>query len=162
MTFFRTFSSVFERSNSSWLTGTRFSFCALSADVAQILRQHDSSSVCRSKSGGTNFYRDFSDVATGLWRGFFEPYAMSRVVPAFQIRHKFHRRRPQIWRPSTSMDNDHVEKVLALIRQNRRLIIREVSEEAVICKSSCHLILTDKLKMRRVATKFVSRLLTDG
>jgi len=29
---------------------------------------------------GNNFLGDFSDVATGLWRGLFEPYAMSRVV----------------------------------------------------------------------------------
>ena len=46
---------------------------------------------------GKNFYRDFSDVATGLRRGLFEPYAMSRVVPAFQIRQNVHRRWPQIW-----------------------------------------------------------------
>ena len=58
------------------------------------------------------------------------------------------------------MDNDHVEKVLAVIRQNHRLTVREVAEEAGICKSSCHLILTDKLKMSRVAAKFVPRLLT--
>jgi len=32
-------------------------FVHLSADVAQILRQNDASSVCRSKSGGTNFNR---------------------------------------------------------------------------------------------------------
>jgi len=32
-------------------------FMQLSADTAQILRQHDASSVCRSKSGGANFYR---------------------------------------------------------------------------------------------------------
>ena len=29
---------------------------------------------------GKTVYGDFSDVATGLWRGLFEPYAMSRVV----------------------------------------------------------------------------------
>ena len=29
---------------------------------------------------GKNFYGTFSDVGTGLWRGLFEPYAMSRVV----------------------------------------------------------------------------------
>ena len=52
---------------------------------------------------------------------------MSRVVPAFQIRQNAHRRRP-IW-PSTSMDNDHIEKVLALIRQNCCLTVREVAEE---------------------------------
>jgi len=46
---------------------------------------------------GKNVYGDFTDVATGLWRGLFESYAMSRVVPAFQIGKNFHRRRPQIW-----------------------------------------------------------------
>jgi hypothetical protein len=51
------------------------------------------------------------------------------------------------------MDDEHVEKVLALIR----LTVREVAEEVGICKSSCHQILTDKMKMRRVAAKFVPR-----
>ena len=55
----------------------------------------------------------------------------------------------------------HAEKVLAVIPQNRRLTLHEVAEEEGICKRSCHLILTDKLKMRRVAAKFVPRLLTD-
>ena len=32
-------------------------------------------------------------------------------------------------RPSTSMDDDHVEKVRAVIRQNRRLTVRVVAEE---------------------------------
>jgi len=58
------------------------------------------------------------------------------------------------------MDDDDVEKVLAVIRQNRRLTVREVVEEVRICKSSCHLILTEKRKMRRVAAKFVPHLLT--
>ena len=111
---------------------------------------------------GKNFYGDFPDVATGLWRGLFKPYAMSRVVPVFQIRQNVHRRRPQSGRPSTSMDDDQVEKVLALIRQNRRLTVREVAEEVGICKSSCHQILTDKLKMCRIAGKFVPHLLTDA
>ena len=58
------------------------------------------------------------------------------------------------------MDDHHVEKALSVIRQNRRLTVREVGEEVGICKSSCHLILTEKRKMRRVAAKFVPRLLT--
>jgi len=58
------------------------------------------------------------------------------------------------------MGEDHVEKVLAVIRQNRFLTVREISEEVGICKSSCHLILTEKLKMRRIAAKFVPRQLT--
>jgi len=60
------------------------------------------------------------------------------------------------------MDDDHVEEVLAAISQNRRLTVREVAEEVGICESSCHLILTDKLQMRRVAAEFVPRLLTDA
>jgi len=58
------------------------------------------------------------------------------------------------------MDDDHAERVLAVIRQNRRLTVREVSEEVGICKSSCHLILTGKRKMCPVAAKFVPRLPT--
>jgi len=60
------------------------------------------------------------------------------------------------------MDDDHVEKVFAVIRQNHRLTIHEVAEEVGICKSWCHLILTDKLKMCCFAAKFVPRLLTDA
>jgi len=43
---------------------------------------------------------------------------------------------PKCGRPSTSMDDDHDEKVLAVMRQNRRLIVREVAEEVGICKVS--------------------------
>ena len=67
---------------------------------------------------------------------------------------------PKSGRPSTSMNDDHVEKVLAVICQNRRLTVREVAEEVGICKSSCHLILIEKRKMSRVAAKFVPLLLT--
>jgi len=41
---------------------------------------------------GKTFMGDFSDVATGLWGGVFEPYAMLRVVSAFQIGQNVHRR----------------------------------------------------------------------
>ena len=58
------------------------------------------------------------------------------------------------------MDDDHVEKVLAVIRQIRRLTVREVAEDVEICKSSCHVILTKERKIRRVAAKLVPRLLT--
>jgi lambda repressor-like predicted transcriptional regulator len=55
-------------------------------------------------------------------------------------------------RPSTSTDDDHVEKVHAAIHENRRLTVREVSEEVGISKSSYHTILD---------AKFVPHLLTD-
>ena len=66
---------------------------------------------------------------------------------------------PKSGRTSTSMDDDHVERVLAVIRQNRRPTVREVSEEVGIYKRSCHLILAEKLGMRRVGAKFVPRLM---
>jgi len=68
---------------------------------------------------------------------------------------------PKSGRPSSSTGDHHIEKVRSVIRENRRLTIREVYEEVGICKSSCHTILIEKLKMRRVAAKFVSRLLTE-
>ena len=67
---------------------------------------------------------------------------------------------PKSGRPSTSMDDDHIEKVLAVIRQNRHLTVHEIAEEVGICKSLCHLILTKNRKMHCVAAKFVPRLLT--
>ena len=92
---------------------------------------------------GKHFYGEFSDVATGLWRGLFASYAISRV----QTGRTSIEDDPKSIGSSTSMDDDHVEKVLAVIRQNRRLTVREVPEEVGICKSSCHLILTEKLKI---------------
>jgi hypothetical protein len=64
--------------------------------------------------------------------------------------------------PSKSMDDDHVEKVRAVIHENHRLTVREVSEEVGICKSSCHTILTEKLKMHCVAAKFGMHLPTES
>jgi hypothetical protein len=55
-----------------------------------------------------------------------------------------------------STDDDHVEKVRAVIRE----IGRDVSEEG-ITKSSCHTILTEKLEMHRVAAKLFPGLMTD-
>jgi len=68
---------------------------------------------------------------------------------------------PKSGRPSSSTGDDHIEKVRSLICENRRLTSREVSKEVGICKSSCHTILTEKLKMHRVAAKFMPRLLTE-
>jgi len=51
--------------------------------------------------------------------------------------------------------------VRSVIRENHRLTIREVSEEVGRGRSSCHTILTENLKMTRVAAKFVPLLLTE-
>ena len=68
---------------------------------------------------------------------------------------------PRPGRPSTSTDDEHVERVRAVIRGNRRLTVREVTNEVGISIGSCREILTEKLHMRRNSAKFVPRLLTD-
>ena len=68
---------------------------------------------------------------------------------------------PRPGRPSTSTDNDHVERVCAVICGNHRLTVREVANEVGISIGSCHKILTEKLQMHHVSAKFVPRLLTD-
>ena len=69
---------------------------------------------------------------------------------------------PKSGRPSSSTGDDHIGKVRSVIRENRRLNVREVSEEVGICKSSCHTILTEKLKMHRVAAKLHSSKSLEG
>jgi len=68
---------------------------------------------------------------------------------------------PRPGRLSTYTDDDHVERVPAVIRGNRRLTLREVADEVGISTGSCHQILTENFQMRRVSEKFVPRLLTD-
>ena len=64
--------------------------------------------------------------------------------------------------PSTSTDKRHVERVHEVIHGNHRLTAQEVAEKMGISVGSCHAVLTGKLQLHRVNTKFVPRLLTDG
>jgi len=68
---------------------------------------------------------------------------------------------PRPGRPSTSTNDDHVERVRAVIRGNRRLTVREVADEVGISIVPCHQIFTEKLQMCCVSAKFVPHLLTD-
>ena len=68
---------------------------------------------------------------------------------------------PRPGRSSASTNDDHVERVRAVIRENRRLTVREVADEVSINIGSCHQIFTEKLQMRRVSAKFLPRLSTD-
>ena len=55
---------------------------------------------------------------------------------------------PRLGRLSTSTNADHVERVRAVIRGNRRLTVREFADEVGISIGSCHKIFTEKLHMR--------------
>ena len=68
---------------------------------------------------------------------------------------------PRPERPSTSTNDDHVGRLRAVIRGNRRLTVREVADEVGLSIGSCQQIFAEKLQMCRVSAKFVSRLLTD-
>ena len=68
---------------------------------------------------------------------------------------------PRPGRPSTSTNDNHVERVRAVIRGNLRLTVREVADEVNISTGSCHPIFTQKLQMCRISAEFMQRLLTD-
>jgi len=67
---------------------------------------------------------------------------------------------PHSVRPSTSRTDENVEKIQEKINEDRRYTIYEISEATGVSWSSCQRILTVNLNMRRVAAKFVPRLLT--
>jgi hypothetical protein len=68
---------------------------------------------------------------------------------------------PRSGRTFTSTDDVHIHAVRDFILQNRRLTIREIAEDVGISFGSCQAILTEKLKMPRVAAKLVPRVLTE-
>ena len=63
-------------------------------------------------------------------------------------------------RPVSSSTPQMIERVHQIICEDRRLTIDEVSMLVGISHGTCHKILTEDLKMRRVASKFVPRLLS--
>ena len=63
-------------------------------------------------------------------------------------------------RPVSSSTPEMIERVRQIIREDRRRTIDEVSMLVGISYGNCHIILTEDLKMRRVASKFVPRLLS--
>jgi hypothetical protein len=64
-------------------------------------------------------------------------------------------------RHSKSTNNDHVERVCAVIRGNRRLTVRKAADEVDISIGSCHQILLKKIQILRFSERFAPRFLTD-
>ncbi|UYV74842.1 hypothetical protein LAZ67_12001281 [Cordylochernes scorpioides] len=62
-------------------------------------------------------------------------------------------------RPSTSTTDEKINEVEKTILANRRITVREVAEDLNISIGSCHSIFINDLGMRRVAAKFVPKLL---
>jgi len=55
-----------------------------------------------------------------------------------------------------------IAKFRTIIRNNRRLTVREIADDCRISMGSCNAILTDDLHMKHVCAKFVPRLRTDN
>jgi transposase len=64
-------------------------------------------------------------------------------------------------RPSTGTTIKNVEKVREAIQEDRRRTIHDVCNIIRLSYGICQRILSDELNMRRVAAKFVSRLLSN-
>ena len=62
-------------------------------------------------------------------------------------------------RPSTLTTNENTEAVKKIVMETRRITIREVAEDVGISVGSCHAIFSDIWGLKRVATKFVPKLL---
>ena len=62
--------------------------------------------------------------------------------------------------PSTSKTHENVERVSEMIQSNRRLTIRDISEDLNFSYGSVQNILTTDLNMRRGSAKFLPRVLT--
>ena len=68
---------------------------------------------------------------------------------------------PRSGRQSTSRNEEMIAKVRTIVRNNRRLTVREIADDCGISMGSCDAILNDNLHVKRVWAKFVPRLLTD-
>lgn len=62
-------------------------------------------------------------------------------------------------RPKACWTPEHIDDVKKLVLTNRRLIVRQVSENINVSIDVCHSIFANVLDMRRVARKFVPKLL---
>ena len=67
---------------------------------------------------------------------------------------------PHWGRPSTSRNKERIAKVRTILRNNRRLTVREIADDCGISVGSYDVILDDDLHMKRVCAKFVPHSLT--
>lgn len=66
---------------------------------------------------------------------------------------------PRPGRETTSTNEENIEKIKQLILSERRITLREIADECGISYGSCQSIVHDHLGMRRLAAKFVPKLL---
>src|SRR6187551_2359503 len=67
---------------------------------------------------------------------------------------------PRSGRPLTSRTDENMDRVRALVRSDRRLTIKMISEQLNLNTFTVHQIVTDDLNMRKVCAKLVPKNLT--
>ncbi|XP_076047367.1 protein GVQW3-like [Oratosquilla oratoria] len=67
---------------------------------------------------------------------------------------------PRSGRPSQCQNDQVIAKVYAVVMRDCRVTIRKIAEEVVISPFLAHSFVTEDLAMKRVAAKFVPKLLT--
>ncbi|UYV71132.1 RAD54L2 [Cordylochernes scorpioides] len=132
-----------------------------------------------NKSGGNNptsqssaewFHSDSADMAfqqTGNWqvRGFIPNVDCGIRRSYLGPKQRLSEGREDVndeeraGRSSTSTTDEKINEVEKMILANRRITVREVAEDLNISIGSCHSIFINDLGMRRVAAKFVPKLL---
>ena len=63
-------------------------------------------------------------------------------------------------RPATSVNDEHIDRIRTLVRENRRLTVDQLAELTGISHGSCHTNLHEALNMHRVCQHTVPRNLT--
>ncbi|GFT99537.1 HTH_48 domain-containing protein [Nephila pilipes] len=69
-------------------------------------------------------------------------------------------RKQRCGKPQNARSAANVERVRNLVMTDRRLTVREISEEVGVSKDSAHAILREDSNMNRVAAKFVPKWLS--
>lgn len=64
-------------------------------------------------------------------------------------------------RPATTLLDENVDRVRAVLAKDRRLTVRMIGEEINLSKTVVHRIITEKLNMRKICAKLVPQVLTD-
>jgi len=70
--------------------------------------------------------------------------------------------KPKVPRPRTSRSEDMIVRVEQMVKEHRRLTVKQIAASAGISDGSVDTILHDDLKMRKVSERWVPRMLTNA
>ena len=68
---------------------------------------------------------------------------------------------PRSGRPSTSRNDENVERVRQMVRSDRRLTVRMIANDLDVNRDCVWKIITEELGMRKICAKMVPRMLTE-